>query len=72
MLTQWHPGGLERGIFGSRATHTSVKEYYALVTQPPELTLDMATIHHQLVSVFRQPPTTNLSRNAKFLRNVPC
>ncbi len=42
------PLGLERGIKGSRATHTSVKEYYAAVTQPPDTTLDMATIHHQL------------------------
>ncbi len=42
------PLGLERGIKGSRATHTQVKEYYAAVTQPPDTTLDMATIHHQL------------------------
>jgi hypothetical protein len=42
------PLGLERGIKGSRATHTEVKEYYAAVTQPPDLTLDTATIHHQL------------------------
>jgi hypothetical protein len=42
------PLGLERGIKGSRATHTEVKEYYAAVTQPPDLTLDSAAIHHQL------------------------
>lgn len=42
------PLGLERGIKGSRATHTEVKEYYAAVTTEPDLTLDMATIHHQL------------------------
>ncbi len=42
------PLGLERGIKGSRATHTEVKEYYAAVTQEPDTTLDMATIHHQL------------------------
>jgi len=42
------PLGLERGIKGSRATHTEVKEYYAAVTQSPDTTLDMATIHHQL------------------------
>ncbi len=40
--------GLERGIKGSRAKHTSVKEYYAAVNQKPDLTLDMATIHRQL------------------------
>ena len=42
------PLGLERGIKGSRATHTEVKEYYAAVTQSPDTTLDMQTIHHQL------------------------
>lgn len=42
------PLGLERGVRGSRAKHTSVKEYYAAVNQQPDLTLDMATIHHQL------------------------
>ena len=42
------PLGLERGIRGSRATHTAVKEYYAAVTKSPDLTLDAATIHHQL------------------------
>lgn len=42
------PLGLERGIKGSRATHTSVKEYYAAVTTEPDLTLDIATLHHQL------------------------
>ena len=42
------PLGLERGIRGSRATHTAVKEYYAAVTKSPDLALDAATIHHQL------------------------
>jgi len=42
------PLGLERGIKGSRATHTEVKEYYKAVTQSPDSSLDLATIHHQL------------------------
>jgi hypothetical protein len=42
------PLGLERGIKGSRAHHTTVKEYYAAVTKTPDLTLDMTTIQHQL------------------------
>ena len=42
------PLGLERGIKGSRARHTTVKQYYAAVTKSPDLTLDSATIAHQL------------------------
>ena len=42
------PLGLERGIKGSKAKHTEVKKYYAAVKKPPDQTLDMATIHHQL------------------------
>ena len=42
------PLGLERGIKGSRAKHTSVKQYYAAVNKEPDLTLDLTTIHHQL------------------------
>ncbi len=42
------PLGLERGIKGSRAKHTSVKQYYAAVNKEPDLTLDMETIQHQL------------------------
>jgi Plasmid recombination enzyme len=42
------PLELSRGIRGSRATYTQVKEYYAAVTQSPDLTLDIAAIHHQL------------------------
>jgi hypothetical protein len=42
------PLGLERGIRGSRARHTTVKQYYAAVTKSPDLTLDPATIAHQL------------------------
>ncbi|MGK7952500.1 MAG: MobV family relaxase [Xenococcaceae cyanobacterium] len=42
------PLGLERGIKGSRAKHTSVKQYYAAVNKEPDLTLDMTTIQHQL------------------------
>ncbi len=40
--------GLERGIKGSRAFHTKVKDYYAAVTQAPDLSLDALSIHHQL------------------------
>ncbi|VEP15815.1 Plasmid recombination protein [Hyella patelloides LEGE 07179] len=42
------PLGLERGIKGSRAKHTSVKQYYAAVNKSPDLTLDKQTIQHQL------------------------
>jgi hypothetical protein len=42
------PLGLERGIRGSRATHTEVKEYYAAVVKEPDLSLTPAEIHHQL------------------------
>ncbi|MGK7896000.1 MAG: MobV family relaxase [Xenococcus sp. (in: cyanobacteria)] len=42
------PLGLERGIKGSRAKHTAVKQYYAAVNKEPDLTLDMTTIQHQL------------------------
>ena len=42
------PLGLERGIKGSRAKHTTVKQYYAAVTKTPDLTLDPKTIQHQL------------------------
>jgi Plasmid recombination enzyme len=40
--------GLERGIRGSKATHTQIKQYYTAVTQFPDLSLDAATIQHQL------------------------
>ena len=40
--------GLERGIKGSRARHTTVRQYYAAVTKTPDLTLDRTTIDHQL------------------------
>ncbi|VEP12907.1 Plasmid recombination protein [Hyella patelloides LEGE 07179] len=42
------PLGLSRGIKGSRAKHTSVKQYYAAVNKKPDLTLDKETIQHQL------------------------
>ena len=62
------PLGLERGIKGSRATHTEVKEYYAAVTQPPDLTLDFATIHHQLADRQRAiKEKEDLERTAKAL-----
>jgi Plasmid recombination enzyme len=40
--------GLARGIRGSRATYTQVKEYYAAVMQAPDLGLDGLTVQHQL------------------------
>jgi hypothetical protein len=62
------PLGLERGIKGSRATHTEVKEYYVAVTQPPDLTLDFATIHHQLADRQRAiKEKEDLERTAKAL-----
>jgi hypothetical protein len=42
------PLGLERGVRGSRATHTQIKDYYAAVTKAPDLTLTPEEIHHQL------------------------
>ena len=42
------PIGLERGIKGSRAKHTTIKQYYAAVTKTPDKTLDRTTIDHQL------------------------
>ena len=47
------PLGLERGIRGSRARHTTVKQYYAAVTKSPDLSLDSATIAHQLADQAR-------------------
>ena len=40
--------GMERGVRGSRAKHTTVKQYYAAVTKTPDHTLDQTTIQHQL------------------------
>jgi len=42
------PLGLERGVKGSRATHTQIKDYYAAVTKAPDLILTPEEIHHQL------------------------
>lgn len=42
------PIGLERGIKGSRAKHTEVKEYYAAVVKEPDQSLTQQEIHHQL------------------------
>jgi hypothetical protein len=55
-LRQWQdsyakalePLGVERGIRGSRATHTAIQEYYAAVMEEPSIYLDAATIQHQL------------------------
>jgi Plasmid recombination enzyme len=38
--------GIQRGIKGSRATHTQIKQYYTAVTQAPDLALDEAGITH--------------------------
>ena len=43
------PLGLERGIKGSRASHTEVRKYYTAVNQSPDATLDMQTMQ-QLVA----------------------
>jgi Plasmid recombination enzyme/Toprim-like/Protein of unknown function (DUF3991) len=42
------PLDLERGIKGSRATHTQVKDYYAAVTKYPDEDLTPEEIKHQL------------------------
>ncbi len=42
------PLGLERGIKGSRATHTQIKDYYAAITKEPDLTLTVEEIQSQL------------------------
>ncbi|HEY9828803.1 MAG TPA: MobV family relaxase [Stenomitos sp.] len=42
------PLGLERGIKGSRATHTQVKDYYAAVIKGPDESLTPDEIQHQL------------------------
>ncbi len=62
------PLGLERGIKGSRATHTEVKEYYTAVTQSPDSSLDAATIHHQLADRQRAlKEKAEMERTAKAL-----
>jgi len=38
------PLGLERGIKGSRASHTEVRKYYAAINQQPDATLDVQTM----------------------------
>ena len=42
------PLGLERGIKGSQAQHTKVKQYYAAVNSSPDSTKDDKTMAHQL------------------------
>ncbi len=62
------PLGLERGIKGSRATHTQVKEYYAAVVKDPDQSLTQAEIYHQLADrqqVLKE--NTELERTAKAL-----
>jgi hypothetical protein len=43
------PLGLERGIKGSRASHTEVRKYYAAINQQPDDNLDIQTMQ-QLVA----------------------
>jgi 5S rRNA maturation endonuclease (ribonuclease M5) len=60
--------GLERGIKGSRATHTQVKEYYAAVVKEPDQQLTAAQMHHQLVDRDRiLKERAELERTAKDL-----
>ena len=42
------PLGLERGVRGSKAKHTSIKQYYAAVNSKPSRSLNKETIEHQL------------------------
>jgi 5S rRNA maturation endonuclease (ribonuclease M5) len=62
------PLGLDRGIKGSRAKHTEVKEYYAAVTKQPDETLTPEEIQHQLADrqiVLKQ--NADLEQTAQFL-----
>ncbi len=40
--------GVERGIRGSRATHTAIQAYYGAVMREPDLTLEPAVVQYQL------------------------
>jgi 5S rRNA maturation endonuclease (ribonuclease M5) len=62
------PLDLERGIKGSRATYTQVKDYYAAVTKDPDEDLTPEEIQHQLSDrqiVLKQ--NADLERTAKSL-----
>ena len=62
------PLGLERGIKGSKAKHTKIKQYYAAVNSSPDLALDDQTIQQQLAD--RQKAIAEkeqLTRTAKSL-----
>ncbi len=62
------PLGLERGIKGSRATHTQIKDYYAAVTKQPDQTLTPDEINHQLADRQRViKENTELEETAKGL-----
>jgi len=62
------PLGLERGIKGSRATHTQIKDYYAAVTKQPDLTLSQEEIYQQLADRQRVlKENVELERTAKGL-----
>ncbi len=62
------PLGLERGIKGSRATHTQIRDYYAAVTKEPDLTLSQEETHHQLADRQRVlKENVELERTAKGL-----
>ncbi|MBD2091831.1 plasmid recombination protein [Microcoleus sp. FACHB-1515] len=60
--------GLERGIKGSRATHTQVKDYYSAVTKEPDQELSQDEIHHQLADRARVlKENDDLERTARSL-----
>ena len=42
------PLGLERGVKGSKAKHTKIKQYYAAVNSSPNKNLSKETVQHQL------------------------
>ena len=62
------PLGLERGIKGSRATHTQVKDYYGAVTKDLDESLTSSEIGHQLSDRARVlKENGDLQRTAKSL-----
>ncbi len=62
------PLGLERGIKGSKAKHTEIKQYYAAVNSSPDLALDKTTIASQLADRQRAiAQKEQLTRTAKSL-----
>ena len=47
------PLGLERGIKGSRASHTEVRKYYAAINQQPDANLDIQTMQQLIADRLR-------------------